>query len=162
KLITYPRTDSRHLGSDMRPKIPTILGELRPLKPEEIGRLDLASLPFTGRVIDDAKVGDHHAIVPTGRRPEQLPPGAERVYHPLSPRSTAAFYPACLKEVTSVAGASNGVPFRAGGVLVIEPGWTVLYPRRKEDAKEEEQELPEFRPGESGPHEPSIRCGETT
>jgi DNA topoisomerase-3 len=61
-----------------------------------------------------------------------------------------------------VAGASNGVPFRARGVRVLEPGWTVLYPRRKEDAKEEEQELPEFRPGESGPHEPSIRRGETT
>src|SRR5262249_11006148 len=63
--------------------------------------------------------------------------------------------------VTSVSGVSNGVPFRARGVRVIEPGWTALYPRRKEDAKEEEQELPDFRPGESGPHEPSIRKGET-
>ena len=39
KLITYPRTDSRHLGSDMRAKVPAILGDLRPLKREEIGRL---------------------------------------------------------------------------------------------------------------------------
>src|SRR5262245_588579 len=161
KLITYPRTDSRHLGSDMKAKIPTIFGDLRPLKSEEIGQLDLDALPFTGRVIDDARVGDHHALVPTGKRPEQLPPGAERVYDAVVVRLIAAFYPACLKEVTSVAGVSNGVPFRARGVRVLEPGWTVLYPRRKEDAKEEEQELPEFRPGETGPHEPSIRKGET-
>src|SRR5262245_19765519 len=161
KLITYPRTDSRHLGSDMKAKVPTILGDLRPLKPEEIGRLNLTSLSFTGRVIDDAKVGDHHAIVPTGKRPEGLPPGGERVYDAILVRLIAAFYPACLKEVTSVAGVSNGVPFRARGVRMLEPGWTALYPRRKEDAREEEQELPEFRPGESGPHEPSIRKGET-
>jgi DNA topoisomerase-3 len=162
KLITYPRTDSRHLGSDMRAKVPTILGELRPLKPQEIGRLDIDALPFTGRVIDDAKVGDHHAIVPTGKRPEQLPPGAERVYDAVVVRLIAAFYPACLKEVTSVSGVSNGVPFRARGVRVLEPGWTALYPRKKDVAKEEEQELPEFRPGETGPHEPSIRRGETS
>jgi DNA topoisomerase-3 len=161
KLVTYPRTDSRNLGSDMKAKIPTILGDLRPLKPEEIGRLALDALSFTGRVIDDAKIGDHHAIVPTGKRPEQLAPGAERVYDAIVIRLIAAFYPACLKEVTSVAGVSNGVPFRARGVRVLEPGWTALYPRRKEDTREDEQELPDFRPGESGSHEPSIRKGET-
>ena len=54
------------------------------------------------------------------------------------------------------------MPFRARGVRVLDPGWTVLYPRRDDDTKEDEQELPEFRPGESGPHEPSVRRGETT
>src|SRR5262249_8525455 len=87
--------------------------------------------------------------------------GGERVYDAILVRLIAAFSPACLKEVTSVSGVSNGVPFRARGVRVIEPGWTALYPRRKEDAKEEEQELPEFRPGESGRQEPSSGKGET-
>src|SRR5262249_5973716 len=63
--------------------------------------------------------------------------------------------------VTSVTGVSNGVPFRAKGVRILEPGWTVLYPRREED-KDDEQELPEFQAGESGPHEPFVRRGETT
>ena len=67
-----------------------------------------------------------------------------------------------MKEVTSVAGESNGVPFRARGVRVLEPGWTALYPRKDEDRKDDEQDLPEFRPGESGPHEPFVRRGETT
>ena len=53
-----------------------------------------------------------------------------------------------MKEVTTVAGVSNGVPFRARGVRVLEPGWTALYPRKAdEDAKEDdEQDLPEFAP----------------
>ncbi len=56
--------------------------------------------------------------------------------------------------MTTVSGESNGVPFRARGVRVLEPGWTALYPRKEDDTKEDEQDLPEFRIGESGPHEP--------
>src|SRR5262249_13094533 len=110
KLITYPRTDSRHLGRDMKAKVRTVMEDLRPLKPAESGRLDLDALAFTGRIVDDAKVSDHHAIVPTGKRPASLPPGLERVYDAVVVRLIAAFYPACVKEVTSVSGLSNGVP----------------------------------------------------
>jgi DNA topoisomerase III len=161
KLITYPRTDSRHLTSDLKGQVPGILEELRPLKPGEIGRLDLRNLPFTGRFVNDAKVGDHHAIIPTGKGPGELPPARQKVYDAVLTRLIAAFYPACVKEVTTVAGESNGVPFRARGVRVLDPGWTVLYPAR-DDKKADEQELPEFRAGESGPHEPFIKEGETT
>ena len=161
KVITYPRTDSRYLTSDMKGQIPGILEELRPLKPNEIGRLNLGNLAFTGRIVNDAKVTDHHAIIPTGKRPGELPPDQKKVYDAVVTRLIAAFYPACVKEVTTVAGESNGVPFRARGVRILDPGWTVLYPARDEK-KADEQELPEFRPGESGPHEPFVKKGETT
>ena len=161
KLITYPRTDSRYLGGDMRSKIPGILEDLRSIRPDEIGKLDLGALAFTGRIINDAKVGDHHAIIPTGKQPGALSPVGQKVYDAVVTRLIAAFYPAGVKEVTTVAGISNGVPFRARGVRVLEPGWTVLYPRKHDEKEEDEQELPEFRSGESGPHEPSIREGET-
>ena len=107
-------------------------------------------------------MSDHHAIIPTGKRPGALSPAAQKVYDAVVVRLIAAFYPACVKEVTTVAGVSNGVPFRARGVRVLEPGWTALYPRKADDRKDDEQELPEFRPGESGPHEPFVRRGETT
>jgi DNA topoisomerase-3 len=162
KAITYPRTDSRHLGSDLKGQIPRILDELRSLKPTEIGKLDLGALAFTGRVIDDKKVSDHHAIIPTGKPPGALSPNEEKVYDAIVARLIAVFYPACVKEVTSVAGVSNGVPFRAKGVRVLEPGWTALYPRKEDDKKDDEQDLPEFRAGESGPHEPFVRRGETS
>ena len=163
KLITYPRTDSRYLGSDMRSKIPSILEDLRAIKPDEIGKLDLGALTFTGRIINDAKVGDHHAIIPTGKRAENLSPLEHKVYDAIVTRLIAAFYPACLKEVTTVSGVSNGVPLQARGVRVLDPGWTAL-PRKQDDKEtedEDQQELPGFRSGQSGPHDPFIRRGET-
>jgi DNA topoisomerase-3 len=162
KAITYPRTESRHLGRDMRAQIPRNLDELRPLKLAEIGKLDLGALAFTARIIDDKQVSDHHAIIPTGKAPGALSPDAEKVYDAVVVRLIAVLYPACVKEVTSVSGVSNGVPFRAKGVRVLEPGWTMLYPRKDDDNKDDEQDLPEFRPGECGPHEPFVRRGETT
>jgi DNA topoisomerase-3 len=162
KLISYPRTDSRYLGSDMKARVPEILDDLRPLKPGEIGKLDLAALAFTARIVDDKKVSDHHSIIPTGKLPGSLSPIAQKVFDAVLTRLIAAFYPACVKEVTTVSGVSSGVPFRAKGVRVLEPGWTALYPRKTDETKDDEQDLPAFQPGESGPHEPSVRHGETT
>jgi DNA topoisomerase-3 len=166
KLISYPRTDSRYLGSDMKREVPGILRALRPLKPEAIDGLDLDALVFTSQIINDKKVSDHHAIIPTGKSPGALAPGAAKVFDAIVTRLIAVFYPACVKHVTVVDGQSNEVRFRARGVRVIAPGWTVLYPRRADDKdkdkNDEEPELPEFRPGERGPHEPFLRAGETT
>ncbi|QDV33775.1 type IA DNA topoisomerase [Tautonia plasticadhaerens] len=162
KLISYPRTDSRHLGRDLKGKIPGILDDLRDLKPDEVAGLDLGHLPFTGRIVDDSKVSDHHAIIPTGKKPGPLDPASQKVFDAIVVRLIAAFYPPCVKEVTTVLGSSAEVPFRARGVRVVEPGWTALYPRKSDDGREDEQDLPEFLPGESGPHEPFVRRGETT
>jgi DNA topoisomerase-3 len=162
KLISYPRTDSRYLGNDLKSTIAGILADLKPTKPVEIGKLNLQALAFSGRIIDDAKVGDHHAIIPTGKRSGELAPGAQKVFDAVVTRLIAVFYPACVTEVTTVTATSNDVPFRAKGVRMLEPGWTILYPRKSDDKKDEEQELPEFHTGESGPHEPFVRRGETT
>ena len=162
KLITYPRTDSRHITTDLKGQVRSALEALRSPYPEAVGRLDLSALAFTGRVVDDAKVRDHHAIIPTGTVPGDLPPAERAGFDAVAIRLIACFYPACVKEVTTVDGQANAVPFRARGVRVVEPGWTVLYPVRAEDKKPDEQALPEFRPGESGPHEPSVKKGETT
>ena len=102
KLITYPRTDSRYLGSDMKREIPDILRSLRAIRPEDIDRLDLSSLRFTGRIIDDRKVSDHHAIIPTGSLPGALGSAEQKVFDAVVTRLIAAFYPPCEKEVTTV------------------------------------------------------------
>ena len=162
KLITYPRTDSRYLGSDMRSKIPGILENLRTFKPDEIGKLDLSALAFTGRIINDAKVGDHHAIIPTGKRPGELRLGAQKVYDAIVTRLIAAFYPACVKEVTTVSGvvtACHSGPGESACSIRVGPRST---PQGGRQGRGRDQELPEFRPGESGPHEPFVRRGETT
>ena len=66
KLITYPRTDSRYLNTDMQKEIPGILRQLQTIKPGEVSKLDLKALPFSGRLVNNQKVQGHHAIIPTG------------------------------------------------------------------------------------------------
>ncbi|MFH1921541.1 MAG: DNA topoisomerase 3 [Planctomycetota bacterium] len=162
KLITYPRTDSRYLSSDMKTQIPGVLRRLKPYRPQEIDRLNLDALPFSGRIINDRKVTDHHAIIPAGNLPENLPSIQQRVFEAVLTRLIAVFYPPCLKEVTSVDGTANRVPFRARGVRVVRPGWTELDRRGGEDQEDDQQPLPAFTPGESGSHEPLIKQGETS
>ncbi len=93
KLITYPRTDSRYLTSDMKTQIPGILRTLTSYRPQEIDRLNLDALPFTGRIINDRKVTDHHAIIPAGNLPQNLPSTQQRVFEAVLTRLIAAFYP---------------------------------------------------------------------
>lgn len=164
KIITYPRTDSKFLGSDMKGEIPKILHQLKELKPQEIGSLNLNDLPLTNRVINDKKTGEHHAIIPTGKHPRNLALPSQHVFDAILTRFIAVFYPCCIKEITTVVGISNQISFQAKGVQVITPGWTILYPKASSDtekAKEEEQELPQFIADESGPHSPFIKQGKT-
>ncbi len=163
KLITYPRTDSCYLTTDMQKEVPGILQQLRSIKSNEVSKLDLKALPFSGRIVNNQKVKDHHAIIPTGSVPGTLRGQDQKFYDAIVVRFIAAFYPPCLKEVTTVDGNANEVPFRARGVRLVEPGWTELYPRRSTEPEgENEQALPNFVPRESGPHEPYIKPGQTT
>jgi DNA topoisomerase III len=162
KAISYPRTDSKFLSSDMKGEIPGILNQLRKIKSEEISQLDLSKLPFTPRIINSAKVTDHHAIIPTGKVPSSFPPSSEKVFEAIVLRFIAAFYPPCLKNVTTVQGEAKKEVFQAKGVQVVSPGWTVLYAKEVDKkSKEEEQDLPEFILQEEGPHKPTIKQGKT-
>ncbi len=162
KLVTYPRTDSRYLNKDMQPRIPKIFQGLEKLYGEQIAPLDLASLPFTKRIIDDKKVTDHHAIIPTGIVPGNLGGNEQIVYSSVVTQFIAAFYPECVKKITTVDGVSAEVEFQAKGTQIIEPGWTILFPKKKKKSDDDEQQaLPDFVKGESGPHEPALREGKT-
>lgn len=162
KVITYPRTDSRYLSKDMKPRIPKILSQLKALRAEQISSLNLAKLPFTKRIIDDSKVTDHHAIIPTGVKPRNLGSNEELVYDAITTQFIAAFYPVCVKNITTVDGVSNQTKFQAKGTQIVEPGWTILFLKKKimQDAADD-QALPIFEKGETGPHEPCLREGKT-
>ncbi len=163
KLVTYPRTDSRYLSEDMKPQVPKILAQLKAIRPEEIAGLNLAKLPFTKRIIDDKKVTDHHAIIPTGVRPGQIGNNEQLVYNTVTTQFIAAFYPVCVKNITTVTGVSNGVNFQAKGTQIVDAGWTTLFPKKKQAQNSaDEQTLPAFSKDENGPHAPSLREGKTT
>ncbi|MDF2549392.1 MAG: topoisomerase [Chlamydiales bacterium] len=159
KAITYPRTDSRFLSGDMKKEVVQIFRGLCQFKGEEIASLPLDNLPFSMRIVNDKKVQDHHAILPTGKRVGELSSPAFKVYEAIVTRMIAAFYPPCLKKVTVVEGNAGSSAFRAKGVVIVDQGWTKLYP--KQNAGEDEQELPQFSEGESGPHAPYLKEGKT-
>lgn len=173
KAITYPRTDSCYLPREMQSEVRASLEKLRGSWARHIDALDLENLPVNRRIYDDSRVSDHHAILATGNPPRASGPGASltRVYEAIVTRMIAVFYPPCLKDITTVEGSVEKTLFRARGVVIKDPGWTVLYPTKKvsdsvgksvkKGATPEEVELPLFVEGESGPHEPFIKKGET-
>lgn len=162
KFLTYPRTDSRYISSDIQPSIRPLLEALRVLKPEEIGALDLEALTFGKRIVDDKKVSDHHAVLPTEVLGGRLSGDERRLYDAVVLRLIAVFYPACVQAVTVVEALAGEVPFRARGKVMLEPGWRVLYDKTGGDDSEEggseaAQAMPDFKKGESNPHEPSLQ-----
>ena len=84
------------------------------------------------------------------------------VFDAVVTRFIAAFYPPCLKDVTTVDGTANGVRFRTRGVRVTQPGWTALEQPARDEQADEAESLPAFTPGETGPHEPFVQQGETS
>lgn len=161
KHVTYPRTDSRYLTSDMKADAPKILESLRGQFTTQIAPLPSGAMP-DNRYFNDAKVTDHHAIIPTATPPTLQNLSAEEVtaYQAISLRFISAFYPPCVKQVTTVQAVINGKNFKAAGTIIESQGWQVLY---KDDDKDKDTKiLPPFVKGETGTHQPKITQGKTT
>ena len=168
KHLTYPRTDSRFLTKDIVPKIPELLEKLKDIKEAEIAPLNLKKLKFSNKIVNDVKVTDHHAIIPTNVIALNLSGDESKVYEAVVTRFISVFYPPCVKSVTTVTAEINKEPFRATGTVILDPGWTALYPSPQKAKKgdgesiEDEQVMPIFAKGESGPHDPHVRASKTS
>ncbi|EIC29410.1 DNA topoisomerase 3 [Methylomicrobium album] len=164
KHITYPRTDSRYLSTDMKPQVRPLLQALQARFEPQIAALNLNQLALTGRLFNDAGVTDHHAIIPTATLPRSpLAGDEEKVYQAIAIRFIAGFYPPCLKQVTTVLGEAAEVPFKTTGTVIEAPGWQALYKDSSSQPAEQEQKiLPAFEQGETGPHRPALKQGKTT
>ena len=167
KHVTYPRVDTTYLSESLYPKIPGILQNLHYYQ-EFTAPLLQAPIPKLKAVFDDSKVTDHHAIIPT----EICPPGSlyreeKIIYDLIARRFIAVFYPDCKISNTLVEGKVGEIPFKATGKQILEPGWKIIYAKdakteEEEKNKEDEQNIPEFKVGESGPHAPLVHQGKTT
>ncbi len=140
KCITYPRTDSRFLPRDMQQRVSKTLasleGDYRPLVegiPGTGGRP-----PFSGRVFNDAKVTDHHAIIPTLQKADlaKMTQDQRALYDLVARRLIAAFYPAYEYESLRVVTEAAGHSFRSTGRTVLRPGWKALYPQAEAAGEE--------------------------
>jgi DNA topoisomerase-3 len=162
KHITYPRTDSRYLSNDMKAGISDLLQKLRSLFEAQIAPLIPDKLELPSRYFNDAKVTDHHAIIPTSIVPTALTGDEHKVYQAIAIRFIAAFYPPCIKQITTVLGYVAGEiapKFKTTGTIIEALGWQVLY---KNDKDKETKLLPLFVKGETGAQQPNIVQGKTT
>lgn len=161
KLTTYPRVDTTFLSDDLFPKIPSIMRGLAGY--EELVKPVLASkIKKSKKVFDNAKVTDHHAIIPTGVRANNITEAERRVYDLVTRRFIAAFYPNCQISTTTVLGDVNKVGFKATGKQILDAGWRVVFEKNTtaqedENVDDDDKVLPSFEKGESGPHDPSLQ-----
>lgn len=193
RVTTYPRVDTTYLSEDIYPKVPATLQGIKDFYPQVTpllgkkadGKKGADSLPKSKKVFDNKKVTDHHAIIPTGQRPDNLTNEERKVFDLVALRFIAAFYPDCEVSTTTVMGAPLCPPeggseeqrilFKVTGREVLKPGWReCLTPRTpspkgegentnendndnaNEDENEESKSLPAFVKGESGPHTPKL------
>ena len=158
KALTYPRTNSRFLTGDM-------IAEIKPTA-ELVGRgpqyrrgaeyvLSLDKLPL-GRVVNDKKVQDHHAIIPTRSEHDLGRMGQDelKVYDLVAKRFLAVFHPEAVYERTRVETTVEEHIFRTSGRRLVEPGWKAVYGEeadqpRGEDDSGGDQLLPKLDQGET-------------
>ncbi|MCM8533056.1 MAG: DNA topoisomerase 3, partial [Lentisphaeraceae bacterium] len=159
KYISYPRTDSRYLSDDIYPTCGPILDKLKTIKPNEVSFLNTKQLPKHRNYFNSSKVSDHHAIIPTGLIGSSLDRDEQRVFDEISTRFIAIFYPACEKAHTTVTATCQAEDFKAKGTVILKEGWLSLYGGGQKD--KDEQILPQFVVGESGPHTPEIKQCQT-
>ena len=157
KLLTYPRTDSRYLSHDMLGKVQSTLaaydGALQPLGEKALQY----GVRMSKRIFDDAKLTDHHAIIPTGKKAANLSLTADerRLYEMVAKRLAAVFYPNYEYDALRVVTACGQDRFLSTGQTVTQEGWKAVYAgeqasgaRRVGKKKEDEQPLPDLHPGD--------------
>lgn len=143
KLITYPRTDSRYLSHDMGPSVKKALLSLGEPHAALAAPVLAQPIPQPKRIFDDAKLTDHHAIIPTGRKvnASALAPDEMKLFDLVARRLIAAFYPPYVYNATKVITESAGEHFVSNGTVVLQEGFKQVYrdlqPKKKAKGMEE-------------------------
>jgi DNA topoisomerase III len=144
KAITYPRTSSRYLSGDMVPQLKTVAASLAPISEYAsaatyVVRLD--QLPL-GRVVNDAKVDDHHAIIPTeiDHDLSGFTPDERRIFDLVARRFLAVFHPPARYQRTTVITEVESERFRTRGKITLEAGWRGVYGLEADTDKERQDE----------------------
>lgn len=179
KVLTYPRTDSRYLSSDIVSTLPERLkacgiGEYRPLANKVLSKPIKPSKAF----VDDSKVSDHHAIIPTEGyvNYSSFSDKERKIYDLVVKRFLAVLFPAYEYEQLTVQAKIGNESFIAKGKTVLQAGWKEVYENRfdEDDSSEDvkEQLLPKLQKGDvlktklvaqtSGQTKPPARFTEAT
>lgn len=159
KVLTYPRTDSRYIGKDIVPTIKERLkacgiGPYRKLA----GALMNKPVQVNGSFVDDKRVSDHHAIIPTEQfvQLDHMTNEERKIYDMVVRRFIAVLYPASQYEQVTMEAKAAGETFAASGKVIKSMGWKEVYEGGADDDLEDEaddekklkdQRLPEMKTG---------------
>lgn len=130
KVLTYPRTDSRHLPEDylitVRQTLET-LTDSNNYQPFAAQILKNKWVKPNKRIFDNTKISDHFAIIPTTQAPKGLSEAEQRLYDLVTRRFLAVFFPAAEFQVTTRLTEVSGHSFRSEGRVLVNPGWLAVY-----------------------------------
>ena len=130
KITTYPRTGSRYISEDVFEEIPTLL--------RKVG--ETLSTPLNRHSVDNAKVTDHHAIIPTGETPSGLSTDEATIYNMVVTRLVEAFSPDSEEERMQVELTDGTNTFTWKACRPIFLGWKAVQNERKEGKSEDEEQ----------------------
>ncbi|GIP30413.1 DNA topoisomerase III [Paenibacillus sp. J23TS9] len=161
KLVTYPRTDSRYLTSDMVHTLKERLESVAIGPYATLARpLLRKNLPITKRIVDDSKVSDHHAIIPTEETVllNQLNTEERKLYDLIVRRFISLFYPPARYDNVSVIVQVEGEQLHVKGTTIKDAGWREVYGAEVDDLSDDDNDgdtddssslLPELHEGDS-------------
>ena len=144
KLLTYPRTDSQFITEDMESTARQVIGIVSRKLPLFEGRIHE---PDIRRITNNAKVTDHHAIIPTVQLEKQdlteLPESEQKIIRLIAMRLLSATGEKHIYDETSVTLTCEGYEFKAKGKTVVQDGWKAIERRFKDTLKSKEKDEPE-------------------
>ncbi|MDB5793872.1 MAG: topoisomerase [Noviherbaspirillum sp.] len=141
KVLTYPRTDSRHLPEDyidtVKKTMETI-SENNNYQPFSSQILNKNWVKPNKRIFDNAKISDHFAIIPTTQAPKNLSEPEQKLYDLVTRRFMAVFFPAAEFLVTTRHTEVSGHQFKTEGKVMVNAGWLAIYGKEVANDKDEE------------------------
>lgn len=160
KYMSYPRTGSRYIPEDVFKTIPALIGKVGGYDFFARAAGELRGKKLCRKSVDDTKVTDHHALLPTENIPAGLSGDEKHIWELVAGRLLEAFGEDSLSDRTSVAMDCAGVLFKASGSVLVKAGWKGVFgaeaasdekPRKEGEEDAPDGPLPELREGETLP-----------
>jgi DNA topoisomerase-3 len=143
KVLTYPRTDARHLPEDYIATVKETLGNLEGLYAKHAAPiLKNGWVHPNKRIFNNAKISDHFAIIPTGTAPKNLSEPEQKIYDLVTKRFLGIFYPAAEFNITTRITRVEKEAFKTEGKVLVTAGWMAVYGKEAADEEEESPNLP--------------------
>ena len=146
KLVTYPRTDSRYITSDIVPTLPIRLKAMAAGPYQTMAKALLQKPLQPGkRLVNDSKVSDHHAIIPTEQplNLKVLDEDEKRLYDLVARRFLAVLYPPFCYDQTTIITVVKGENFYSRGKVVTDQGWRAVQMSTADKEENDEEKVPE-------------------